>query len=53
MLTSCGDSVAGDSNSGTHDPQSLGFSDDGARMYMGNGGGRAYVWHVWHVWHVW
>ena len=24
----------------------LGFSDDGARMYMGNGGGRVYVWQV-------
>ena len=52
MLTSCGDSVAGDSNSGTHDPQSLGFSDDGARMYMGNCGGRVHVWQVWHVWQL-
>ena len=30
-----------------------GFSDDGARMYMGNCGGRVCVWHVWQVWQVW
>ena len=29
-----------------HSPEVLGFSDDGSKLFMGNGGGRVYVWQV-------